>query len=196
MTYFGVALAIMGMFFAVQKKPQWAILCLIICGVCDLFDGMVARRCKRSDDEKEFGVQIDSLADMINFAAFPVVIGIATGFDQWFMIMIYILYVLAAITRLGFFNLLTVSKTAEPGFYKGLPVTYAALIFTIAWVLSRVIERATAKDLFEVIFLIAMAFTAILFVVNIRIAKPRGIAYVFLGLLAIAMATYVIMLGA
>lgn len=196
MTYFGVALAIVGMFLAVNEKPQWAIFCLIICGVCDLFDGMIARRCKRSDDEKEFGVQIDSLADMINFAAFPVVIGIASGFDQWFMIMIYILYVLAAITRLGFFNLLTVNKSAEPGYYQGLPVTYAALIFTIGWVLSRVLERITAKDLFEVIFLVAMAITAILYIVNIKIAKPRGIAYVFLGLLAIVMATCVIMLGA
>ena len=38
-----------------------AVLCLALSGLCDMFDGKIARRkTDRTDDEKCFGIQIDS----------------------------------------------------------------------------------------------------------------------------------------
>ena len=79
LTYAGAAAAVAGMGLACSGKIKAAVLCLIFCGVADLFDGMIARRCKRTDEEKEFGIQIDSLTDMASFALFPPVISYAVG---------------------------------------------------------------------------------------------------------------------
>ena len=44
-TYLGVAFAIIGMFFALSNNLQYAMVCMVIAGVCDMFDGKVARLC-------------------------------------------------------------------------------------------------------------------------------------------------------
>ena len=48
-----------------------AYLSLLISGICDMFDGKVARKCKRNKKEKMFGIEIDSLADTVNFLLLP-----------------------------------------------------------------------------------------------------------------------------
>lgn len=188
LTYIGAAAAVLGMALSFVGKMKYAILCLIVCGVADLFDGMIARRCKRTDEEKEFGIQIDSLTDMVSFAVFPVVISFAMGNTQWYHILICVLYVLAAITRLGFFNVST-SVSAETKFYTGLPVTFASLIVVAGFIIGKLFGIA------GVIMPVSLFVTAVLFIVKIKIAKPKGIAYAFLGLLAVALAVAVILVG-
>ena len=125
-TYLGVAFAIIGMFFALSNNLQYAMVCMVIAGVCDMFDGKVARLCKRDEEEKKFGVEIDSLADMVAFVTFPVVIGYSMGLNSWYNILSYILLVLAGITRLGFFNI-SVSHNVS---FKSI---YTVLIYLIAF---------------------------------------------------------------
>ena len=46
--------------------------CLVLAGICDMFDGTVARMFKdRSDNEIKFGIELDSLVDVISFGVFP-----------------------------------------------------------------------------------------------------------------------------
>ena len=105
LTYCGMLLAFTGVLMSINGKYWNAVLCLMLAGVCDMFDGKVARLCKRDEEEKKFGVEIDSLADMVAFVTFPVVIGYSMGLNSWYNILSYILLVLAGITRLGFFNI-------------------------------------------------------------------------------------------
>ena len=188
LTYIGAAAAISGMALSFIGEMKYAMLCLIVCGVSDLFDGMIARRCKRSDAEKEFGIQIDSLTDMVSFAVFPVVLSVAMGNTEWYHTLIYIIYVLAAITRLGFFN---VSASTETGtkFYTGLPVTFASLIVVSAYIIGSIFSIT------QIILPVCLFVTALLFVLKIKIAKPRGIAYLLLGLLAIGLAVATVFIG-
>ncbi len=188
LTYIGAAAAVAGMALAVSGNMKYAILCLIICGVADLFDGMIARRCKRSEAEKEFGIQIDSLTDMVSFAVFPVVLSVAMGNTEWYHILIYIIYVLAAITRLGFFNVSTSTETVTE-FYTGLPVTFASLIVVSAYIIGSLFSIT------QIILPVCLFVTALLFVLKIKIAKPRGIAYLLLGLLAIGLAVATVFIG-
>ncbi len=67
LTYIGVAFAFSGIAAAFGEKFAAAMIFLAAAGICDLFDGVIARKCKRDEAEKEFGVQIDSLADVIGF---------------------------------------------------------------------------------------------------------------------------------
>ena len=80
-TYLGIIFGIISMGFAFTKMAfaevayiRYSLILLMLAGVCDMFDGKIARMCKRTEAEKEFGIQIDSLADTVNFVVLPVVI--------------------------------------------------------------------------------------------------------------------------
>ncbi len=75
LTYISLMSSVFGMTQAIEGRYKTAIVCLAISGLCDMFDGKIARTKKnRTYDEKLFGVQIDSLCDVICFGAFPAVI--------------------------------------------------------------------------------------------------------------------------
>lgn len=192
-TYVGVALAVAGIYFSFKGNIRNAMLCLAISGVCDLFDGMVARRCKRTEEEKLFGVEIDSLADMMGFVALPIAVSCSMGLTQWYNLLIYIVYTLAAIARLAYFNTAAMKSGTESPvrYYTGLPVTFAALIFTTFWFLSFILTEGT----FEVVYSLLMLIMALLYVFKIKVPKPRGIAYVILGLIAIAVCFSIMLVG-
>lgn len=194
LTYAGVAISVFGMFLALNEHVNYAMLCLIIAGICDLFDGKIARMIKRTEEEESFGVQIDSLADMIDFVALPVVIFFGLGLSAWYHIALYALYTLCAIARLGYFNITVAGmKKEEPlKHYNGLPVTYAALIFPLIWLLTFVVSG----QIFSIIYTAAIALVALLFVLNVKIAKPKGIAYIFFIVLAAGMIAFIIITGA
>ena len=53
-----------------------------------MFDGKIARTKKnRTDEEKCFGIQIDSLADIVCFGILPIILGFKLGsvtmFTEW-----------------------------------------------------------------------------------------------------------------
>ena len=75
LTYISLFCSIAGMLFTVNGWYKMAVLCLALSGLCDMFDGKIARRkTDRTDDEKCFGIQIDSLCDMVCFGAFPILL--------------------------------------------------------------------------------------------------------------------------
>ena len=182
-TYIGVASAIIGMNFAMQRDFRYAMICLVVAGVCDLFDGKVARMCKRTKEEKLFGIEIDSLADMVGFVVFPVVIGYSLGLNAWFYILGYVLLVLAGITRLGFFNITVADKNTDKpvSSYNGLPVTSTSIIVPFFWFLSEAINGLEFSLLYPYIVYI----TAFLFVFKFSIPKLKGKAYIVVGILAL-----------
>lgn len=183
LTYIGAAIATIGIYLSFTGNIRYAILCLAISGVCDLFDGMVARRCKRTEDEKLFGIEIDSLADMVGFVALPIALCCGMGLTKWYNVAIYMLYTLAGITRLGYFNINARKSAVDVPvkYYTGLPVTSSAAIFPITWFINSVLS----DDVFAGIFSLLMLAMALLFVLKIKVPKPKGKAYVILGIIAI-----------
>lgn len=58
LTYISLFCSIAGMLFTVNGWYKMAVLCLALSGLCDMFDGKIARRkTDRTDDEKCFGIQ-------------------------------------------------------------------------------------------------------------------------------------------
>ena len=104
LTYLGAAAAICGIFFSTSGYPFWGIICLLFAGLTDMFDGKVASTMKRTDSEKAFGIQIDSLCDLISFGALPLAIGYGIGLSGGFFYASCVLYLLCAIIRLAYFN--------------------------------------------------------------------------------------------
>ena len=181
-TYLGVAFAIVGMYYAFQHNFRLSMICLVTAGVCDLFDGKVARMCKRTESEKLYGIEIDSLADMVGFVVFPVVVGYALGLTEWYNITGYVLLVLAGITRLAFFNIsvCNTNKDVPVKTYSGLPVTSTSVIFPLLWFLSEI-----CKFSFSLVFQYIVYVVALLFVLNFKIPKLRGKGYIVVALIAV-----------
>ena len=128
LTYLSLLSAFSGMVAANHNKFSAAILCLMVCGICDAFDGTVARtKRNRTEDEKAFGIQIDSLCDVVSFGVFPGFLSYCMGLDGILGKAIAAGYCLCAVIRLAFFNVQEAKRQqAETGSrktYRGMPVT-------------------------------------------------------------------------
>lgn len=192
LTYVGVVLSVTAMGVAICGNIPAAMILFMLSGICDLFDGRFARLFKRDREALLFGVQIDSLADMINFIALPIVLLLTMGLNHPWHYAIYGVYALCGITRLAFFNIRDDAAGETPQYYSGLPVTYAALVIPAVHLITRYVPSAVGP----VALPGCMALLAITFVLNIRIRKPRGVAYLFFLLLAALMITLTLMTGA
>ena len=105
LTYVSVLISMGGMLFSLNGCPKMAVVCLAVSGFCDMFDGKIARTKKnRTEVEKRFGIQIDSLADIICFGVAPSLIAYRMGMNHIVGIAILMFYVLAGLIRLAWFN--------------------------------------------------------------------------------------------
>ena len=182
LTYMAVMSAVVGITQLFKGRLLWAIVCLMLAGCCDMFDGKVASMCKRTKEEKEFGIQIDSLSDVIAFGVLPACIGAAlfrrsemlnrlcttadgkSSFLYIFLHAVLVLYILAALIRLAYFNVTEEMRQEVEGDkarseYTGLPVTSAALILPVVMIIDFLCRSVDLGLIyFAVIILMSLAF--------------------------------------
>ena len=104
-TYLGAFVSILGLLLAFNyNNYDYAFVGMIIAAVCDMFDGKVARHLKRTEQEKSFGVEIDSLADIVAFITVPALTLYLSGLREVYQLVFLALYVVSGIIRLGYFN--------------------------------------------------------------------------------------------
>ncbi len=135
LTYASLASALIGMLQASKGHLGAAVFCIMFSGFCDMFDGIVARTKKdRTQDQKNFGIQIDSLTDVIAFGVTPAVVFYFHGVNSTLGVIILIAYVLCGLVRLAFFNVLETKRQANPNesaclkAFRGMPITFSAMI--------------------------------------------------------------------
>jgi len=134
LTYCSLVSAVLGMTCASRGRFTAAVLCLLVSGICDAFDGTVARtKGNRTAEEKSFGIQLDSLCDVVSFGVYPAFLCYCMGMDGVVGVMILCLYSICAVIRLAFFNVMEEKRQqTEDGsnkVYRGLPVTSISMIF-------------------------------------------------------------------
>ncbi|MDO4788183.1 MAG: CDP-alcohol phosphatidyltransferase family protein [Johnsonella sp.] len=182
LTYIGVGFSLAGIFLILSERREYAISCLIMAGICDLFDGKLARSMKRNKEEEEFGIQLDSLADVLSFVVFPVIILLGLEKGNLFSLFSAFVFAICGIARLAFFNILASSEEAG-SFFRGLPVTYTALALPLIYLLRYVLP----EEVFVLIFQLSFLGIGFFNILDIKIRKPRGAAYIIFPLLALAM---------
>jgi len=174
LTYLSLISAVLGVGFAVVDHNAFAAaVCLLISGFLDLFDGKVARTKKnRTEREKKYGMQIDSLADLVAFGVLPAAIGFATEIEHWWQWLVLALFVLCGLVRLAYFNVLEEERQATEGGantgFIGLPITTSALIFPLI-----VIFKEDFGEWFQLVYLMSLAIVGLLFVIRIKVKKPK-----------------------
>ena len=172
MTYIGMLIGFIGIAFAFESNISRAVICLLVSGFCDMFDGAIASTRKRTQQEKYFGIQIDSFSDLICFGVLPAVIVYAQSGSNRIVLCVSALYLLCALIRLSFFNVDEQERQlkCDTGrkFYSGLPVTIAALIIPIVY---------SAVCLFSWNIVATQAFIllimGILFLLPFQLRKPK-----------------------
>ena len=172
LTYLSLVSSVLGIKLAYEGHIGAAVLCLVLSGVCDMFDGAVARTKKnRTEDEKNFGIQLDSLCDVICFGLFPAVILYFCGVNRPLGIAALVFYVLCAVIRLAFFNVLEINRQRNEGGcakeYRGLPVTSSAMILPFFYLLSHVLPGDVANAVYHILPLLV----GLLFIADFRIPK-------------------------
>ena len=194
LTYIGLASGLMGIFSALcGTYSNLPLYFLILSGLLDMFDGTVAKTRKRSVHEKRFGIQIDSLSDLVCFGVLPVAIGYRlymnaayTDHKQIITVLFCIvtaIYLLCALIRLAYYNVLEEDRLmgleVGPKKYVGMPVTTVAVILPFIYTVKKFLTIST----FTYIYLASLFIIAMLFVMKFKIKKPGKLGMIILVLL-------------
>lgn len=173
LTFGGMLFAFCGILKAINLSFAGAILCVMLAGVCDMFDGAVASTKKnRTQQEKNFGIQIDSLSDLISFGVLPAVFTYMICDKKFGAGIVAGLYVLCALIRLAYFNVLEEERqqqtTEKRQSYLGVPVTTIAIFLPAFFI-------GYDNDFFvnPLVFVVLIAVTAIGFILPVNIKKPK-----------------------
>lgn len=197
LTYCGMLFAFCGI-LQVIKGAYWdAVLSLMLAGICDMFDGAVASTKDRDQNEKRFGIQIDSLSDLVSFGILPGLFVYMISGQNAVVGIISALFVLSALIRLAYFNVLEEerqNRTEEKRkSYLGIPVTNIAILLPACYLLfsHRLLRHV-------ICFPILLVLLGAGFLLPIEIKKPGvagKIAIVLAGILEAAIMIFIYGMG-
>ena len=158
-------LGVISIISSIQGNYFKAIIYIILSLILDGLDGRVARLTKTTS---KFGVECDSLADLVAFGVAPAILFYLTVGAKFgrFGALIAAMFVVFGAIRLARFNVTT--GTYEPNVFIGLPIPSAAIV-SVLWIGIYVdADYYTFLEGFEWCFILLEAVLAILMVSNIR----------------------------
>jgi CDP-diacylglycerol---serine O-phosphatidyltransferase len=176
-----------------QEQFYYAAVAILLASVFDVLDGKVARL---SGATSKFGVQYDSLADLVSFGVAPAVLAFSWALRPYgrFGWLAAFLFVICGALRLARFNVM--ASTGDTKYFKGLPIPAAAamIAFTILLYL-RLIETGWVKDVVILVMIYVLAFLMVSTVryssfkeLDLARRKPFSIfVFVVLSLIVIVM---------
>ncbi|MDY5992748.1 MAG: sulfatase-like hydrolase/transferase [Bacilli bacterium] len=168
LTMLGTTIAFIGMCCAFNGHFSLASLCLMLSGICDSFDGTLARKYKYDKSQQEYGVQLDSLSDVICFGILPAIITVLIS-TSIVSVIICIFYMLCGVIRLAYFNMLHTTKAAKKGEYIGLPITSIAIAYPIILIILRILNPGLLSKVMPAVLLIMGS----LFIARFKLKKPN-----------------------
>lgn len=190
-TYLATVLGVTGIFQAVDGKLTAAVVCLLAAGLLDTVDGKIARTKKdRTAGGKRFGIQIDSLNDVICFGVLPAVIAycayvqkVSPAVPVWYTATLCF-FALCGLIRLAYFNVLEEERQeTESGarkYYLGLPITASTLVFPLLCVLTGALGHL------PLIMSLGLLITGVLYITPLHVRKPNTAAIVILACVGVA----------
>ncbi|EAJ0335442.1 CDP-diacylglycerol--serine O-phosphatidyltransferase [Campylobacter lari] len=157
-----IFLGIISVIASINQNFDKALIYIILSLICDGLDGRVARA---TNSTSKFGVEFDSLADLIAFGVAPAMLfymSIGYEYDRFGSLIAGLFVVFGAI-RLARFNVTT--GTYEPSVFIGLPIPTAAVVSAL-WV-SAYLYYDFLRD-FSLMIVCIQILLAFLMVSNIR----------------------------
>lgn len=188
LTYMGMLFAFYGIVCAIGQKFGMAVVCLMAAGVCDMFDGAVASTKERTKSEKRFGIQIDSLSDLISFGVLPGIFVYMISGQSVVVGVISAVFALCALIRLAYFNVLEEERqdetTERRKSFLGVPVTTIAILLPLVYL---VYECKICKNVICFPILLVVVGTGFLSPVELKKPGLLGkLCMLLIGLLEVA----------
>lgn len=179
-------IAIVVLFKGNEYNASWFI---FLAAIFDLFDGLAARALKA---KSEFGVQLDSLADLVSFGVAPSMIlfnwfvlvltqksstydFISANFSQKLILFSSLLFALAVAIRLARFNVTTNGSRT----FQGLTSTAAGLMVAAVWLVWGSTEES--ERVMPIILNIYFVYGFLAFMIILMLSKIRMISLKFRG---------------
>ena len=160
-----------------------------------IFDGLDGRVARLTNTCSQFGVEFDSLADIVAFGAAPaMLIYLYAGVDFGrFGIMTSALFVIFGGIRLARFNVMT--GNSEPSVFIGVPIPTAAVFVSV---LVLLFEQYPVLHEYKLVILISALVVAVLMVSNIRYPSfkkvdmdKKHMRRTFVAIVAVAMFIFI-----
>ncbi len=175
---------------AIHGRTGYALAALIASGICDLFDGPVARRLDRDLAGRQFGKSLDSIVDGCAFGFAPAVLLYCAGMDGPAELVLLAGLPICVVWRVAYFDALGLQSSADARYYTGLPATYVALVIPLAAMFGFIEIRW-----FRWSESIAVAALCVAMIASVPVRKPSGLAYGGFLILAIAVTGLLCWLG-
>ena len=182
-----------------QEQFYYAAVAILLASVFDAFDGKVA---KLSRATSKFGMQYDSLADLVSFGIAPALLAFSWALRPYgkFGWLAAFTFVACGAIRLARYNVM--ASSGETKYFKGVPIPVAAAMIALTILLyQRLVETGWIKDIVILVMIYVLAF---LMVSSIRyfsfkelgLAKRKPISsfvFVVLSLIVIVMEPVVVL---
>ena len=140
-----------------------------------MFDGKIARTKKnRTEDEKRFGIQIDSLCDVVCFGVFPIVLCYELGMTHFYSIPILIFLRSCGRDPSGdIFNVMEEKRQNETSenrkYYQGPPITSMSVALPLLFVFAPL-----CRGYFLIWLHLLVLAVGVLFITDFRFRKPTN----------------------
>jgi CDP-diacylglycerol--serine O-phosphatidyltransferase len=184
-----------------QEHYFYGAVAILLAAIFDVLDGKVARLAGATS---KFGIQYDSLADLVSFGIAPAVLAFSWalrpfGRFGWFAAF---LFVVCGALRLARFNVL--AAVGDTKYFKGLPIPAAASMVSLVILLYlRLIETGWIKDIVVLGMIYALAFLMVSTIhyfsfkeLNLARRKPFSIfIFVVLSMIVIVMEPVIVLFG-
>jgi CDP-diacylglycerol--serine O-phosphatidyltransferase len=166
----------LGIVWAIQGQFQMTAVAILISCVCDGLDGQVARMTRASS---EFGVQMDSLADLVAFGVGPALLvylwqthifgrlGLVSSF----------LFLACGALRLARFNVQAMrgGSSGSKKFFVGLPIPAAACMIATLVLFSTYLPAEVLESVIPSFSLALIYLLALLMVSKVRYASFKDV---------------------
>jgi CDP-diacylglycerol--serine O-phosphatidyltransferase len=184
-----------------QEHYFYGAVAILLAAIFDVLDGKVARLAGATS---KFGIQYDSLADLVSFGIAPAVLAFSWalrpyGRFGWFAAF---LFVACGALRLARFNVL--AAVGDTKYFKGLPIPAAASLVSLVILLYlRLIETGWIKDIVVLGIIYVLAFLMVSTIryssfkeLNLARRKPFSIfIFVVLSMIVIVMEPVIVLFG-
>ncbi|MEX1377207.1 MAG: CDP-alcohol phosphatidyltransferase family protein [Eubacteriales bacterium] len=152
----GLLCALIGIYFAITGMFRLAIVMILWAVLFDWADGIAARRMNsRTDNQRAFGPQLDSLIDIVSFGVFPAIFLLSYGqYKPWFLPGAFLIIGTSAI-RLSYFN---VFGMIDKRTYKGLALDNNVLILSLVFLFEGFFKQPMFAIILYIILVVMLAF--------------------------------------
>jgi phosphatidylserine synthase len=164
----GLLCSVLAIYFAIQGNFAATMIGLIWSVLFDWSDGIIARRMKRRTEEQgDFGAQLDSLIDIVSFGICPAVVLLSYGqFNPWFLPGAFII-VATGVIRLSYFN---VFGLVDNSTYMGLALDNNIIILVFVFLFNGLVSHTA----FAIVLYVLLMVLAALNVASIKTPKFAG----------------------